>query len=262
MTSIISANWKMNGSKELIDSWFELFFVNTVDFEKQNDLSEKDIPIVVLCVPAVFLDYVVKKAESYNSKTKYFKVLVGAENCHNMLKGAFTGDTSVIFVKEIGCDYAIVGHSERRQYYAESDELVSKKAVTVVENKLIPIVCVGESLQIRESNKHFEFVGEQIINSTVDLDMQDIVIAYEPLWAIGTGKVPSENDIDEMSGYIKEILSKTKNVDKKDVRVLYGGSVKSDNSHAIIHLDSVDGVLVGGASLKGDEFFKIVVSSL
>jgi triosephosphate isomerase (TIM) len=262
MKSVISGNWKMNGSKTQINQWFESFFNLAREYEKNNNLNGKEMPDVLICAPSIYIEYANKVAKEYNDASSKFKVFIGAEDCHYADNGAFTGETSVVFLKEFGCKYAIVGHSERRQYQFEDDELVAKKARKVLESEMMPLICIGESLEIREADKHFEHIKEQVIKSTEGVDLNKAVIAYEPIWAIGTGKVPSENDINEMCGYIKDVLIKNKRAKKEDLRVLYGGSVNSSNSKTILNLENVNGVLVGGASLKGDEFFKIAASKI
>jgi len=262
MNSIVSGNWKMNGSKVQITDWFEAFFKAAKEYESENKLDKDKIPEVLICVPSIYIDFAQTIASEYNENSTNFKVYIGAEDCHYEDKGAFTGNTSTVFLQEFGCKYAIVGHSERRQYQFESDELVAKKAIKVLEAGMTPLVCIGESLEVREAGDHFKYIGEQAIKSTEGVDLNRAVVAYEPIWAIGTGKVPSEADINEMCDYIKDVLVKAKGMKKETLKVLYGGSVKSKNSNTILHMSQVNGVLVGGASLKGEEFFKIAISSL
>jgi len=262
MKAIISGNWKMNGSKSQIVEWFESFFNAVREYENSNVLDREKIPEVLICIPDIFIDYANEIANEYNNKSNLFKVLIGAEDCHYEESGAYTGNTSVAFLKEFGCTYVIVGHSERRKFQLESDELVAKKARKALDTGLIPLVCIGESLEVREAGDHFKHIGQQVIQSTEGVDLTKAIIAYEPIWAIGTGKVPSENDINEMCNYIKDALVKIKGANKKTLRVVYGGSVKSSNSNTILHMEQVNGVLVGGGSLNGDEFFKIAISSL
>ena len=259
MIRIISGNWKMNGSIADIDTWFKDFFTKAIEFEKTNT---KTISDVLVCLPAIYIPYAMRLAEEYNKKTTQFKVFVGAEDCHYENKGAFTGNMSPVMLKEFGVKYTLVGHSERRQFEQETDEVVLKKAINAVNNGIIPVICVGESLEIRENKTHLEFIKEQVIASTKGLDMEKIIIAYEPVWAIGTGKVPTLEEIEEINSYIKTVLSKENGVNEDKINVLYGGSVKSSNTKEITGINSVNGVLVGGASLKGEEFFNIVVNSL
>jgi len=262
MKSIIAGNWKMNGSKSQIDEWFKLFFDSLKEYEASNSLKPEKIPDVLVCMPSIYLDYAQKVAGKYNKTSTSLKVFIGAEDCHYEDSGAFTGNTSPAFLEELGCKYTILGHSERRMYQGETDELIAKKAQKALEHGLTPMIGVGESLEVRESGKHFEHIEKQIVKSTEGVDVSKVVVAYEPIWAIGTGKVPSENDINEMCGFMKDTLVKAKGIDRSLLRAIYGGSVKSNNSKAILSLNNVNGVLVGGASLKGDEFFKIAVSAL
>ena len=261
MTTIISGNWKMNGSKAMIDQWFEDFTKSAIEFEKNNQIDNDKIPLILICLPDIYIEYAMKKAEEYNAKMKQFKVVIGAEDAYYEEKGAFTGNTSPAFLKEIGCKYTLVGHSERRQYQHETDSLVAKKATKCLGYGITPLICIGEDLATREAKKHLEVVGEQVLNSTEGVDLKSVIIAYEPVWAIGTGKVPTEAEIDEMEGYIKDILHKMRHVETSELKVVYGGSVKSSNAKDILHLKHVNGVLVGGASMKGEEFFEIVKGS-
>lgn len=262
MKTVISGNWKMNGSKEQIIKWFEDFFKAVREYDGINVVDVNNLPDVLICVPSIYIDYAQKIAKEYNQKSPTFKVHIGAEDCHYEDKGAYTGNTSINFLKEFECKYVIVGHSERRKYQHETDELVANKAKKALENDITPLICVGESLEVREAREHFKHIGEQVIKSTEGVDLTKAIIAYEPIWAIGTGKVPSEKDINEMCDYIKEALVKIKGANKATLRVVYGGSVKSTNSKQILSMSQVNGVLVGGASLKGEEFLKIAMSAI
>ena len=259
MSYIISGNWKMNGSKANIDQWFVDFSKNAIEFEK-NIHSNIQVPTILVCVPDIYIEYAINVAKKYNDKTKYFKVNIGAEDVHFEEKGAFTGNTSPLFLNDINCQWTLVGHSERRQYQKETNEIVAKKAVSALNHNITPLICIGEDLNTRESNKHLDFITNQVLESTVGVDVKKVIIAYEPVWAIGTGKVPTESEIDEMEGHIKAVLSNEKKINISDLKVVYGGSVKSSNSKNILSLKNVNGVLVGGASMKGEEFFNIVKS--
>lgn len=258
MTTVISGNWKMNGSKAMIDQWFEDFSKHAIEFENNNSLDKDKLPLILICLPDIYIEYAMKKAEEYNKKMKYFKVFIGAEDTYYEEKGAFTGNTSPAFLKELDCKYTLVGHSERRQYQHETDSLVAKKAIKSLSYGITPLICIGEDLETREAKKHLEVVGEQVLNSTEGVDLENVIIAYEPVWAIGTGKVPTTAEIDEMEGYIKDILHKMRHVETSKLTVVYGGSVKASNAQEILSLKHVNGVLVGGASMKGEEFFGIV----
>ena len=258
--SIISGNWKMNGSKKDLDQWFEDFFKQAKEFEKNNTI--KDNPLLLICVPDLYFSYAQELAKKYNATTKTLKVNIGLQDLHQEDKGAFTGNTSAVFAEEFGCNYSILGHSERRQYQHESNEIVAKKAINAIKHNITPLLCIGETLEIREAKKHLEFIEKQLLESIKDVDLSKTIIAYEPVWAIGTGKVPTMAEIDEICTFIKKIASKSTGLNIKDIKVLYGGSVKSSNVAEISKIEAVDGVLVGGASLKGEEFFNIYKNSL
>lgn len=244
----------MNGSVENIKSWFEDFFNKAKDFENVDKF-----PSVLICLPSIYIPYAQEISKKYFGKLEVF---IGAEDCHQENSGAFTGNVSPTMLKEFGVKYVIVGHSERRQYENESDELVAKKALNALNNNITPILCVGESLEVRESGRHLDFIKKQVLNSTEGLDLNRTIIAYEPVWAIGTGKVPTLDEIEEINSYIKKVLAEKNKMTEDSISVLYGGSVKSSNTREITGLKSVNGVLVGGASLKGEEFFNIIANSL
>lgn len=250
MAKIIAGNWKMNGSKSDIETWFKDFY--------NADKGNKSLPTILISLPSIYIQYCKEVAKNY----KGIEVNIGVEDCHQELKGAFTGNISATMLKDFDVKYSIIGHSERRQYEKETNEIVNKKAKTCVENGIIPLVCVGEDLETRESNNYLQFIENQVLESTKDLDLNKIIIAYEPVWAIGTGKVPTLEEIEEINSYIKAILNKKTGIKEENIVVLYGGSVKSSNVADITGLKSVDGVLVGGASLKGEEFYNIVANSL
>ncbi|MDR1203374.1 MAG: triose-phosphate isomerase [Tannerellaceae bacterium] len=249
MQKLILGNWKMNGSKSNLESWFSGFFKNVTEFEKTY---KGEASVVLICVPAIFIEYAQNLADEYNLKTKNIKVNIGSQDIHFEDKGAFTGNTSALFIKDFGIKYTLVGHSERRQYEGETSELVAKKSANAVRNGITPIICVGEPLEVREKRQHLAFVKDQTLDSVKNVDLSKIIIAYEPVWAIGTGKVPTPDDIEEINSYIKKTLTGSGNV-----AVVYGGSVKSSNAKEIMSLKSVDGVLVGGGSLNGEEFSNI-----
>ena len=250
MAKIIAGNWKMNGSKSDIETWFKDFY--------NADKGNKSLPTILISLPSIYIQYCKEVAKNY----KGIEVNIGVEDCHQELKGAFTGNISATMLKDFDVKYSIIGHSERRQYEKETNEVVNKKAKTCVENGIIPLVCVGEDLETRESNNYLQFIENQVLESTKDLDLNKIIIAYEPVWAIGTGKVPTLEEIEEINSYIKAILNKKTGIKEENIVVLYGGSVKSSNVADITGLKSVDGVLVGGASLKGEEFYNIAANSL
>ena len=210
---------------------------------------------VILCVPFTDLFYAWHSLEGGN-------VHLGAQNMHWEKKGAYTGEISGEMLKSVGVEYVIIGHSERRQYFDETDEIVNKKIKSAFENNLKPIVCVGESLEQKEEGKTEKIITDQTQKALEGLTNEQIVntiIAYEPIWAIGTGKTATSEDANNS---IKAIRNKIKEIYgeeiSQNVMILYGGSVKSTNARELFETSDIDGALVGGASLKADEFAKIV----
>lgn len=190
-------------------------------------------------------------------------VEVAAQNCHHLAEGAFTGEVSAAMLSSFGCHFCIVGHSERRQYFNEDDALVNKKLQRLFENGIIPIYCCGESLDERMEGSHFEVVAGQMHNAFKGLpqaDLKNMVIAYEPVWAIGTGKTASPEQAQEMHAFIRENLTALIGADAQQVPILYGGSVKPDNAKQLFAQKDIDGGLVGGASLNASDFLSIIHS--
>jgi triosephosphate isomerase len=259
MIKIIAGNWKMNGSCRDIKRWFQNFYRKVELFEKTN--PHKEIPQILICPPTVFLPFVKQVATSYSRTTQRFQILVGAQDCHCEVRGSYTGGVSTTMLREFSLDYVLVGHSERRQLEQETSEIVAKKALRCQEQDLLPIICVGETQEARESGKHIEFVAKQVLESTQNIQMTKALVAYEPIWAIGTGKIPSLENIQEMVSAIKTVLMKKTGLAVEELTVLYGGSVKFNNVKEIVALPSLNGLLVGGSSLKGEDFFDIVVKS-
>lgn len=185
------------------------------------------------------------------------KVKFGAQDCSAQGSGAYTGDTSAAMLKDSGCSYVILGHSERRQYQNESNELVAEKAKQALASDLVPIICVGESDEQRQSGKAEEVVAEQLAGSIPKLgEFDEIVIAYEPVWAIGTGNTATAEDVKAMHSFIRgKLADHVRNPAK--VRILYGGSMKPDNAAALLATENVDGGLIGGASLKAEDYIAI-----
>lgn len=187
---------------------------------------------------------------------------VGAQNVHFEKEGAFTGEVSVPMLEEIGVDYCIVGHSERRQYFGETDESVNRKLKALLETKIVPILCVGEDLQQREAKKAVIVVSSQIKEDFKEIRREDaakIVVAYEPIWAIGTGKTATPEQAGEMCSLIRETLIELYDEETADqIIIQYGGSVKPENASQILNMEEIDGALVGGASLDPLKFIEIV----
>ena len=190
------------------------------------------------------------------------EIKVGAQNVHFADEGAFTGEISVSMLEEIGVDFCIVGHSERRQYFGETDETVNKKLKKLFEGPIRPILCVGESLEERDADKAFDVVGGQIKADLEGIDAADVkklVIAYEPIWAIGTGRTATPDQAEEMCAFIRKTLIELYGEEVSDeVIIQYGGSVKPANATEIMNMDEIDGALVGGASLKPKDFMEII----
>ena len=242
---VIAGNWKMN---MLPDE--AIRFISELEPLVKDTENE-----VVLCVPYTDLFYALLTAQNTNIK-------IGAQNMHWENNGAYTGEVSGKMLKAIGVEYVIIGHSERRQYFAETDETVNKKLKAAFKYGLKPIVCVGETLEQREVGKAEEIVTTQIekdLEGLTNEQVQNTIIAYEPIWAIGTGKTATSEDANNM---IKTIREKIANIYGQNVSngviIQYGGSVKSSNAKELFSMSDIDGGLVGGASLKSDEFAKIV----
>ena len=214
---------------------------------------------VVLCPPFTSLSEVSEVITDTNIK-------LGAQDVYWEKEGAFTGEVSAPMLKAAGCEYCIVGHSERRQFFGETNETVNKKAKALLEEGIKPIVCVGEKLEERKTGKTFDVIKDHVENSLKGLtkeEMSGVVIAYEPVWAIGTGVNATKEQAEEAQKYIRGLLKKIFGQDTADsVRIQYGGSVKPDNIRELIREPDVDGALVGGASLKADLFLEIVKNSI
>ena len=242
---VIAGNWKMNMLPNEAIEYIEAFAPLVKDTKNE----------VILCVPYTDLFYCLMSAQGTNIK-------IGAQNMHFEDKGAFTGEVSGKMLKSIGVEYVIIGHSERREYFNETDETVNLKLKKAFEVGLKPIVCVGENLNQREAG-----IAEKIVTEQVKLDLKDLtndqvrstMIAYEPIWAIGTGKTATSEDANNM---IKTIRKEVEELFGKDVAdeiiIQYGGSVKASNAKELFTTSDIDGGLVGGASLKPEEFIKIV----
>ncbi len=246
--NIVAGNWKMNKDYSQGRNLVKDIVAN---------IQSPDVTII-LCTPFIHL---------YNAHVKTNDIamlFIGAQNCHQEESGAFTGEVSASMIKSTGAQYVILGHSERRAYFNESDELIGQKVKTAIANDLHPIFCCGESLEVRESKKHKALVEEQVKNALFHLSAEDfskIVIAYEPVWAIGTGKTASPEQAQEMHQHIRKLIEKKYGDKIADATsILYGGSVKPANAKEIFAKADVDGGLIGGASLKADDFIAIINS--
>lgn len=191
---------------------------------------------------------------------------LGAQNMHPETEGAFTGEISPVMLKDLNCRYVILGHSERRQYFKETDDFINEKVKTALKYSLVPILCVGETLDERNAKQQFEVVKKQFDESLKDItkeEMSKIVLAYEPVWAIGTGKTATPEIAEQMQSYIRRLLKeKYSDETANRVPILYGGSVKPDNIGELMKKPNIDGALVGGASLKAESFVQIVLNAL
>ena len=247
---IIVGNWKMN---ETIGEAIEL--VNSLK-RALYDVGEIEI---VVCPPFTVLSDVKEIILETNIK-------LGAQDVYWEKAGAFTGEISAGMLKEIGCEYVIIGHSERRQYFGETNESVNRKAKAALEAGLKPIVCVGEKLEERKTGKAFKVIEDHVLNSLSGIpkeEMPKVVIAYEPVWAIGTGVNATKKEAEEAHKYIRGLLKGMYDeAVAKSVRIQYGGSVKPDNIKELISEEDVDGALVGGASLKAELFIDIIKNCL
>ena len=242
---VIAGNWKMNMlPNEAINMITEL-----------TPLVKDTNNEVVLCVPYTDLFYALLTAQETNIK-------IGAQNMHWEENGAYTGEVSGKMLKSIGVEYVIIGHSERRQYFAETDETVNKKIKAAFENGLKPIVCVGETLEQKEAGITAQIITEQTklaLEGLSNEQVKNTIIAYEPIWAIGTGKTATSEDANNSIKSIRNKISEIYGNDvAQDVIIQYGGSVKSSNAKELFETSDIDGGLVGGASLKAEEFSKIV----
>jgi len=242
---IIAGNWKMHKN---INEAIEL--VNQI----KNITNDTEVEVVV-CAPFTAL-YEIKQ------QINGTKLKLGAQNMHWEEKGAYTGEISPLMLEDIGVEFVIIGHSERRQYFNETDATVNKKIKAALKHNLKPIVCVGETLSQKESGNEEEVVKKQIINGFEGINAKDvanIVIAYEPIWAIGTGKTASSDDANKMISFIRGLFEDLYGIDiSEEIRIQYGGSVKPANVTEIMNQSDIDGALVGGASLKAEDFIELI----
>lgn len=239
---VIAGNWKMN-----VLPGEALEFVNNLAPIVKDTKNE-----VIICVPFTDLFYTLLAVQETN-------IHVGAQNMHWKESGAYTGEISPDMLKCINVEYVIIGHSERRQYFNETDETVNLKVKSALEHRLKPIVCVGESLEQKEAGNTEEIITSQVAKALEGLTLDDLsntIIAYEPIWAIGTGKTATAEDANNSIKAIRNKIKELFNTD--DVTILYGGSVKPENAKELFSMSDIDGGLVGGASIKAETFGKIV----
>ncbi|MCS7204330.1 MAG: triose-phosphate isomerase [Leptospiraceae bacterium] len=241
---LIAANWKMYKTpKESLQFLLEL-----------QSILKPTKSEVLICAPYTSLLML-------NMFTTP-QIKIGAQDLHWEEEGAYTGKVSAKMIKDSGCDYVIIGHSEQRTYFYETDETVNKKIRKALEHNLTPIVCVGETLKERDENQHMMVVERQVIKAFENIkDIKETVIAYEPVWAIGTGRNATPEQAQEMQSFIREIIKKLYGQDKAEkMRILYGGSLKPENAKEIFSQPDIDGGLIGGASLKVDSYHKLILA--
>ena len=245
MKPIIAGNWKMN--KTMDDA---LSFVDEV----KNRILDKDGANVIFCPPFTSLFSI---ARSLDNSPFY----LGAQNVHNEIEGAYTGEISVQMFKSVHVDYVILGHSERRKFFGETNKFIRKKIDAVLKGGLKPIVCVGEALDERTAGRTNEVLRKQIengFNNLEGINGENLILAYEPIWAIGTGISANKIQITEAHGYIRRIIHTMFGENGQNIPILYGGSVNVNNALSLINIDGVDGFLIGGASLNAESFCKII----
>jgi triosephosphate isomerase len=248
----VAGNWKMNTDGNSSVSLAKSIFAGSLEIAGQN-------VDVAVCPPFVYLQAVAKALSSSH-------VAVGAQDVYYEQKGAFTGEISASMLKDIGCIYVLCGHSERRHVIGETDELINKKVKAAIGGGLLPILCVGELIEQRQADKTVEVVTRQMKKGLAGLSAEKIsavTIAYEPVWAIGTGLTATPQQAQEVHALIRELLGEMVNGrPAEDIRILYGGSVKPDNAAELMSQQDVDGLLVGGASLNSEDFVAIIQSAI
>ena len=247
---IAAANWKMNCTLQQANDLVDGFIKENISISPDRE--------VVIAVPFPYL--MLAKEKLKNQKGYH----VAAQNCYFQTSGAFTGEVSAVMLQSIGIDYVIIGHSERREIFGEDNKMLSQKVDVCLSNGLKPIFCCGEPLQIRENETQNEYVATQIREGLFHLEsekLQDFVVAYEPIWAIGTGRTATSQQAQEMHAHIRSIFAEKYSSEvAESISILYGGSVKANNAKEIFEKKDVDGGLVGGASLVVSEFSSIIKS--
>ena len=243
--TFVVANWKMNGSYKANAEWLQAALPALRTTQAGCDTA--------VCAPSVYLPQMI---EGLSTST----TMVGAQNCAQYEKGAYTGEVSAQMLADIGCDLVILGHSERRTLFGETDETVAEKVKRAFENGVMPIVCVGETLAEREAGHTIDVVSRQlkaVLDAAGIAPLVAGALAYEPVWAIGTGKSASPEDAQAVHAALRQVLAQVDEEAAQAVRILYGGSVKAGNAKALFAQEDIDGALVGGASLKAQDFLAI-----
>ena len=246
---VIAANWKMN------EEYYEglTLFTEVINIINEKVTGEQEI---IVCCPFIHLHSLAELSKGYS------KISVGAQNLHQAECGAFTGEISAAMIRSTGAEYVIVGHSERRKYFNETDNLVAQKTDTALKNLLKPIVCIGETKKEREANEQYDVLKRQLVEGIFHLNKTDfnrLIIAYEPIWAIGTGVTASPAQAQEIHKFIRhEIAVKYSQEIADEMTILYGGSCNPENAATLFSQDDIDGGLIGGASLKSRDFVSII----
>lgn len=242
---VIAGNWKMNKTATETKALLA---------EMKEKLPKSDA-VILLCVPAINIGTAVEAV-------KDSKINIGAQNCHWEKSGAYTAEISADMLNDFGVKYAIVGHSERRQYFGETDETVNKRALACLAGGICPIICVGENLEEREKDITKDVIKTQIekgLSGFSEKDMKNSIIAYEPVWAIGTGKTATSRQAEEVCAYIRSLIADMFGSETaQSVTIQYGGSMNAKNAAELLAMENIDGGLIGGASLKADDFAAIV----
>ena len=242
---VMAGNWKMNKTRDEA-----LQFIYSVN----NELPSNEKVESVICAPAILLRCLVKRQGS--------ELRIGAQNMHYAESGAYTGEISPSMLETTGVSYVVLGHSERREMFNETDEAINKKIVAALAHDITPIVCCGETLEQREANQVEEVLGNQIRKAYANLPSENVaktIIAYEPIWAIGTGKTATAEVADETCGFVRSVIREMYgSAVAEEIRILYGGSVKPSNIEELMSKENIDGGLVGGASLEAESFLKLV----
>ncbi|MGK9476580.1 triose-phosphate isomerase [Melioribacter sp. OK-6-Me] len=247
---VVAGNWKMNND---LDSSVALIS------EIKNLLASKSLNVeIIICPPFTSLD-------AASSLIKNTQIKLGAQNMYFEKSGAFTGEISPLMLKSVGCQYVILGHSERRTIFHESNQLINKKIKAAVENDLHPIFCIGETLEERENRVTFKVIETQVREGLQGLnadELKNLIIAYEPVWAIGTGNTATPEQAQEVHAFIRKLIGELYSTEFAEKLIIqYGGSVKPENSAELMSQPDIDGALVGGACLKADSFIKIIESA-
>lgn len=249
-SKIVAGNWKMYKDKS-----------ETIELISQlkEELSRAQVKTqVIICPPFTSIELAGELIKNTN-------IRLGAQNVHSEVEGAFTGEVSAKMLKSFGVEFVIIGHSERRTYFNETDDFINKKIKRAIEYGIKPIFCIGETLAERESGKTFDVVESQLRNGLRNIsesELKEIVIAYEPIWAIGTGKTATPQQAEEVHSFLREKIGEMYNKSiAEEIRILYGGSVKPENARELFSQPDIDGGLVGGACLKADSFYQIILAA-